>query len=325
MPEQFKTYSSGSARILASAAIRCACFIAGCGAVVVSALATEPSQIPLTSRSGDTPPPNVMITLDDSASMNLSFMPAGKVTVNGFSIQLDNTIGVSDHLAAFPNDPRLSAAGMLGAVIPAEKTNATAYQMQWRSADVNTIWYNPTVRYRPWLKPQANTDGTGVYMDNSVPTAAKWDPVSTGLNPANFNLTVNITGLSTKWCTAAATCGTATKNFNPGLFYTLNPGTDPNKVANFVQYDVNDSAAYSPTRTTKPSGRTDCAGTSSCTQAEERQNFANWFTYYRMRESLAKGSLTEALFGYQNKMRVAGVVSIMALRPRWMARPPLTK
>ena len=51
-------------------------------------------------------------------------------------------------------------------------------------------------------------------------------------------------------------------------------------------------AARNPAMT-YPGGvnRTDCANPLQCTYAEEIQNFANWFTYYRSREYTAKAAL----------------------------------
>jgi type IV pilus assembly protein PilY1 len=48
---------------------------------------------------------------------------------------------------------------------------------------------------------------------------------------------------------------------------------------------------------TVPAGRTDCAGGTSCTLTEERQNFANWFQYYRKRHLLVNGALGNAFDG----------------------------
>lgn len=59
---------------------------------------------------------------------------------------------------------------------------------------------------------------------------------------------------------------------------------------------------------TKYPGRTDCAG-ATCTQADERQNFANWFSYYRTRNLLARGSLMEA-FGVEAAPVLAGTFVI---------------
>ena len=50
---------------------------------------------------------------------------------------------------------------------------------------------------------------------------------------------------------------------------------------------------------TVPAGRTDCAGGTSCTLAEEKQNFANWFQYYRKRHPhvAALGNAFDGLHG----------------------------
>ena len=50
---------------------------------------------------------------------------------------------------------------------------------------------------------------------------------------------------------------------------------------------------------TVPAGRTDCAGGTSCTLAEERQNLANWFQYYRKRHLMVNGALGNAYDGLQ--------------------------
>ena len=46
-----------------------------------------------------------------------------------------------------------------------------------------------------------------------------------------------------------------------------------------------------------PAGRTDCAGGTSCTLTEERQNFANWFQYYRKRTHMMNAALGNAFDG----------------------------
>jgi len=49
--------------------------------------------------------------------------------------------------------------------------------------------------------------------------------------------------------------------------------------------------------------RTDCA-TTGCTQTQERQNFANWFTYYRTRNLMMRGSLMEVFGTVDNVFRL---------------------
>ncbi|MEZ5598071.1 MAG: hypothetical protein R3E84_17060, partial [Pseudomonadales bacterium] len=59
--------------------------------------------------------------------------------------------------------------------------------------------------------------------------------------------------------------------------------------------------------------RVDCAADDSdpltCTYAQEIQNFANWFTYYRSREYTAKASLGRAIAGASNLRMAYGVLN----------------
>ena len=291
------------------------------------AYAAAPSQTPLTSRIGDTPQPNVMITIDDSGSMLFDFMPEGSFTVNGKSVRLDpsgakawNSIQNGrytqynvGYFALFPDDPRRTNAaktaypptyqhGTITAVKNADFTKDPVLQMQWRSPDVNNVFYNPDTLYQPWLKP----DGTGRKAASSI-TAAPWDGFSTALVPASFNLSAKQT-VTTNWCMANNTCDSTqaqpdgtSRDFYPGLVYRLKAGADPTNVNNYVRYDVNATdGSHAPA--TKAATRTDCAA-SKCSRAEEQQNFANWFTYFRMRESMAKAAISESFTSFKDKIR----------------------
>ena len=50
--------------------------------------------------------------------------------------------------------------------------------------------------------------------------------------------------------------------------------------------------------------RLDCAAVYTCTYAEEIQNFANWYTYYRSRVLLARAGIGRAFAEQGNTMRV---------------------
>ena len=116
--------------------------------------------------------PNLMFTLDDSGSMSFNFLP---------DTDLD------DHLFAMhPAEPRTGytpwrVQGLLGTgdndLLAARK----------RSPQVNTLYYDPDVRYEPWV------DGTGVRMPNADPRKVKYhlghseEPIAA--------LTMDITGL----------------------------------------------------------------------------------------------------------------------------------
>jgi type IV pilus assembly protein PilY1 len=60
--------------------------------------------------------------------------------------------------------------------------------------------------------------------------------------------------------------------------------------------------------------RTDCAARPNCSYAEELQNFANWYTYYRIRASLMKTVTGQAFLGLDDRYRV-GFVTINVNTP----------
>lgn len=106
---------------------------------------------------------------------------------------------------------------------------------------------------------------------------------------------------------APAHVGTSGVPFYPGLYYRLKKGEDghfldPSVADHYESFDVN-----SPTRFAaagfKHAARVDCMAT-RCTQAEELQNFANWFTYYRSRLRLAQGVTGQALAELDRPVRI---------------------
>jgi type IV pilus assembly protein PilY1 len=289
-----------SARPGAAAVVALLALVANAWAV------TEPAQVPLTSRVAEPPTPNVMLTIDDSGSMLADFMPEGTFTINGGSVNLANA-----WVGAFPADWRkLCTSGVPGCVtgtwptgnylagVATSVKSGNAYQMQFRSPDVNKIFYNPDLVYLPWYE----SDGSGNRMPNSVLSAARYDPV---VSSGTFNLSKNYTGgsaITTVWYTGPGSKKSEGKDFYPGQVYRLNAGKSPTSTANFTRYDIlATDGSHAPA--TKHPNRTDCKA-AKCTLAEEQQNFANWFTYYRMRESLTKAAVSESFVLFKDKLRV---------------------
>jgi type IV pilus assembly protein PilY1 len=262
--------------------------LASLGTLLQAAAPTAPAQVPLVSAISQPPNPNVLLTIDDSGSMLSDAMPEGSFTLNGKSVGLIT----SYWLGAFPGDLRKKSTYQYGTVT-ALKGGEPVYQMQFRSPDVNSIWYSPDVLYRPWM----GADGV-TRMPAYPAAAAPWDPV---LSTAPVDLVTPRMGVNTRWCTAADTCATNSKAFNPGLYYRLTPGADPTLTASYQRYDINVNGEHAPT--VKNASRTDCLA-AQCSQAEERQNFANWFTYYRMRESLTKAAVSETFANYLGRVRL---------------------
>ena len=128
--------------------------------------------------------PNVMFILDDSGSMASDYMPdyvndshnPPGTTAGCFDNGDDGDSGGGSNIGGTPN------ACILG-------------DPPYNSADFNTIYYNPDLRYRPAL----NADATEMPLQNATNTT-NWNAVRT--NPYQNATTTNIvTGyLDRVWC-----------------------------------------------------------------------------------------------------------------------------
>lgn len=285
-----------------------AALLAPGAAVVAGTLA----QTPLTSRISDPPKPNLVLTVDDSGSMNTQYMPEGRFKIrpgDPDTMQVEFPIGDPQYYMTdgFSGDTSKDDGWQTACVVPALTGSSEAiFQMQFRSPDVNSIFYNPDVRYLPWVK-----DSTSRF-----PAASLSEPLWEPTRPGGFRwLTtprVNYISGTGYWCPSPHTfsttygevCsgGSCVLPFRPGLVYRLRSATaDPTRTSSFIRYDINVDGSHAPL--VKHAQRTDCAG-SRCTLREEQQNFANWFTYYRSRMLLTKGALSEVLGQARDNLRV---------------------
>lgn len=291
--------------------------------VPLSAHASGPAQLPLLNRSPNPPKPNLVLTIDDSGSMNLQYMPEGQFKIratdpDGMKVSFpDPDVDMNFYMTdGFPGDPSKAGGWVPACSVPALVDGGeTLYQRQFRSPDVNSIFYNPDVRYLPWGQTSTSRFGAAPAL------AAPWEPTQA----ATYNLTQNpalYPGGDITWChdtysastnhgqvcTGSLWSPTCTVKFYPGLVYRLKtPTSDPTNAASYIRYNVNGGTdAHAPA--VKHPHRTDCAEI-QCTLAEEQANFANWFTYYRSRMQLTKAALSEVLMATRDDVRV-GMASI---------------
>ena len=276
---------------------------------VAPVLAQSPSQKPLLSRDGGGAKPNIMLTMDDSGSMLLRHMPEETIFAGSFSVPSP----VRSNLVTMdPGDNATLAGYSIMGTIAAERGSTNWRPKIMRSADTNTVYYNPAVRYQPWALatyplPAASGITPAGRKANSPVAAAYRDP----MNPVSGG-TVDLTAfrnLSATWCYRglSSDCTRATLSYDPGLYYRLNKDAagaylNPSTAANYTEYSINRELTFA-----KVAARTDCAGAigaSGCSRAEERQNFANWFSYYRSRNLLARGALVEAFAESADTFRV---------------------
>ncbi|MBL0420488.1 hypothetical protein JI739_09055 [Ramlibacter sp. AW1] len=236
-----------------------------------------------------------MITLDDSGSMRNTYMPDRRKTHKVGRFEVIMPLGGKLH----PKDNGRQSENEVWVV--AGVTGSSVWQQPFlRSADTNTIYYDPRVRYLPWRQ----ADGSRLRDINW--SAVPLDPSAAGVTRLDFSAQLN--SYEAVWCYTERdpnSCGKSSQSFNPGLYYVLQRDgagnyRDPYKKDSYREFDLNSEAATSFTRYP---GRTDCAG-SSCSQAEERRNFANWYAYYRSRMLLAKAAMAETLYGLQDSIRL---------------------
>lgn len=237
------------------------------------AYATSLSEVPpyLTSTQV---PPNLGITLDDSGSMAWDYLP-------------DRPF----------NDSKK------------KWSNNNVYKF---SSSVNGVYFNPSTNYKPGVE----NNGTD-YKPDQPPSAALNDPYM-GSSTNKTDLTRYV------WCTSKGkptTTGSAWSEValdpdlcqsNKDSTYEYGPyavksyywrlkstgGADPTDPADFERVDIVDPAVAG-------SSKDSIYNAGPGTYAEQIQNFANWWSYYRTRTLSAKSALGRALFNLPLDFRVA--------------------
>nr|WP_295785140.1 PilC/PilY family type IV pilus protein [Rhodoferax sp.] len=148
--------------------------------LVVSAAvvhAQTPAQLPLLTKAGAAVAPNVMLTLDDSGSMQWRHMP--ETVFAGGTFLTPNPVS-SRGVFWDKNDNYMNTQSPFGTV-PGNIASANFNLRALRSADTNTIYYNPEIWYKPWLTSNGvtrlpdspiNVAGQKVYKDPLVLTGA---------------------------------------------------------------------------------------------------------------------------------------------------------
>ena len=257
-------------------------------------------------------PANVLVVMDDSGSMDwhsiIQGEPDGIMTLSNAAITT-RVVQTSPYayLYALPN-ATFPSSTLYGRVLPTEaallaRSNTRANQWGvWRarSALFNRIYYNPTVSYQPWR----GFDLNGVAYGNANPSAVRLDPRATS---PNLNLLATQTYVAAgvpRWTTLG---GTET-NFSFSLYIPHYYETSaPVPLAwNAPKTLIEIRGGSGPlTGGFYPGGpeRQDCAGDgdpNTCTYAEEIQNFANWFQYYRSRELVSKANLGRVVADLQD-------------------------
>ncbi|MCA1805457.1 MAG: hypothetical protein LC646_09020, partial [Xanthomonadaceae bacterium] len=227
--------------------------------------------------------PNIMFVIDDSGSMHFELMPDGLILYDAFYVfpRSDNVYGPSDYNNRVPtvddNNP---------------------YNALSRSPQVNTLYYNPGITYTPWSK----SDGT--LWPNAVASAAYHNPAKTSAGSRDLT-SYNLQHARWYSCSSASSCFNTLgyKNFWPATYFR-HSGGDIWTWGNYTRTEIRSTTATYTGEGRE--NRTDCAAasTATCTYAEEIQNFANWYSYYRSRILAARAGIGKAFSRQGESLRV---------------------
>lgn len=245
--------------------------------------ATELADVPVAvANSSAKVKSNIMFTLDDSGSMQWEALPDSAIrwgVYNGVYYPSYNV---------FPPEANIYGGSDYGRVtVDFSASNPHATFM--RSSNNNKVYYNPAVRYTPWSK----SDGTS--YGNALPSAAPHNPEPclasnpSCLNaaPGARNLTIDNTD-SAWWLTSGGWVYQS-YTYYPATYFQYKGVGNVNNTTSYTRVEIKPAnAPFS-----KAAARSDCAG-SSCTYAEEIQNFANWYTYYRSRILASRAGIGKA-------------------------------
>ncbi len=193
-------------------------------------------------------PPNILLTLDDSGSMNAAYVP----------------------------DYERDALPIVGA------TN------RFLAASFNRLAYNPDVTYVAPPTPRADgsrytTSFNAAYLDGLLQIHAATGAID----------------LSTNY--------RPTRNYNAGANTFTAAGTAAAGAAYYYIFDATLGGCVVANRATSDDcyRRVTVSATSGRGGSDERQNFANWFSFYRVRHLLMKSSLLVALSEVDPQLRFA--------------------
>lgn len=248
--------------------------------------------------------PNLFFTLDDSGSMVRNFVPEKEKDKRVFAIH--------------PGEPSRYYFQIDG-VLPT--TDNHILSARRRSSKINTIYYDPEVRYLPWR------DENGNLMQNADPKRAWYHKDYAGTSTESAEevrriaaLRLDLTGYQNvgtlrvcavpqdpdKVCPAMS----GVTRIAPATYYIFKGPENPteadiNRQSNYQRVTIADHSSFE-----RGLERDDCAlkpGSTTvrvCTQAQEYQNFANWFQYHRTRMHVAIAAIGTAFSALGNDIRV---------------------
>jgi len=188
-------------------------------------------------------------------------------------------------------------SGSMGWTHLPDFVDSMAGKYGYTSSQCNGAYYNPNVRYTPPVK----ADGSS--YPNSSFSAAKYDGFDSGSSSINLGSGFRSYDSDTCWNSRGNCAGTRdsaqaayyykyTGN-EPAMSYTYDSSGNP-RDTNFYK-QCNSSIGSTPGKSVFT--RVTVSSNSGPGGTDERENFANWYSYYRIRILTAKTAIGRALAG----------------------------
>jgi Tfp pilus tip-associated adhesin PilY1 len=258
-------------------------------------------------------PPNVIVIHDDSFSMDYQMVDPGGA---------DESLMLLDNSPVRTKQPTATAYGYVfdlasnamqsttaaGSILPTEEGLAASADFTdnqfgvWRgrNSQYNTIYYDPETRYVPWTGSDVNNDA----FTDATPSAVRLNPIDP-TRTVNILNTVHFTSKNVpRWSSSGASTASVTHSGATALYipqyYTTTDSAPLAWNSPHTKVEIRDDG----TVYAGGAARSDCAADdddpSTCTYAQEIQNFANWFQYYRSREFVTKASMGSVIAQVDN-------------------------
>jgi type IV pilus assembly protein PilY1 len=230
------------------------------------------------------PPPNLMILQDDSGSMTYEILVRGEYDGKFPNPDRSNTEGFCYVFDSMGDGYNYSDPGR-----HMEEEDRKYWRSRWY--EVNAVYYNPNIVYEPWPDHVGQTFLTA---DIDRPLVHPLQTRTLNLDQESFRVDIDNDGNGTDdgnlriawshYFVRSTTNGTdylvILDNGDISYYtFTTDDGIEPNDKIEMVT----------------PVSVSDAPADIQRSYDEDRQNFANWFTYHRRREFVAKAAIARVI------------------------------
>jgi type IV pilus assembly protein PilY1 len=241
---------------------------------------------PLSAKSRPAPP-NIMFLLDDSTSMTFEVLIKGKY--DGRYPRIENETGEDGFFYIFDylNDD---------AITDAARYMGTEGRKFWQSQyyDTNVIYYNPETRYEPW-PGYAGRQFEPSDKENPKPHPVKSDVQTIDLDGESF--TVKLKGADGSEANLKVKHAHYFITSEEGTPYLVVIDGDVKNLRYYKVVEVEGTGFTQKVTQVEEVSENSLPGrvATDKSYAEERQNFANWFTFHRRRQYVAINAIARVI------------------------------